>query len=120
MEYEMIDAILIDPFDHSVSKVYVKNELQSMYKVMQCSLIEVVYLPSNQLLIIDEEGRLKSNNRWFTIGDNSYAGRCLLVDDSPDGEFVSTTTDIDDIANTLYFEEEGFHEEPFMKFIPIN
>lgn len=115
----MIDAILIDPFDQSVSKVYVKNELQSLYEVMQCSLIEVVYLPYNQRLIIDEEGRLKKN-RWFTIGDNSYAGRCLLVDDSPEGEFVSSTADIDSIANMLYFEEEGFHEEPKMFFTPLN
>ena len=115
----MIDAILIDPFDQSVSKVNVKNELQSLYEVMQCSLIEVVYLPSNQLFIIDEEGKLKKN-RWFTIGANSYAGRCLLVDDSPEGEFVSSTADIDSIANMLYFEEEGFHEEPKMFFTPLN
>ena len=115
-----LDAILIDPYDQSVSRVDVDDDLQSIYEVMQCGLIEVVYLPNNQLLVIDEEGRLNAKNRWFKIGDNAYAGRSLLLGNTSEGDFMSTDCTVDEIFNTVSFEEEGYYEEPQMFFMPLN
>jgi hypothetical protein len=35
--------------------------LEELYKHLECDIIEVVYMPNDQIMIIDEEGRLKEN-----------------------------------------------------------
>ena len=115
-----VDLILIDPFDESVSRVvYNKEDLISQVKTtMQCNLIDIVYLGAGVIMIVDDEGRFNNQNRWFKLSDQAYAGRCLLANDD-EGNTVSCNRSVDEIVDLTTFLEEGYHEEPFMEFIPI-
>ena len=70
-----LNVILIDPYDQSISRVDIDGSLESIYKVLQCRLIDIMNLGENIDLIMDDEGRLNSKNRWFAWGGNSFAGR---------------------------------------------
>lgn len=116
-------AILIDPFEQSIKETEIENTLgglDAIYKVMDCRLVDIVSLGNNHDLFIDDEGRLKSNNRWFTIGGHAFAGKCLLLDhDVVNGQTISTSLSIDDVKVKIEFLDEDYHEEPFMNFIPL-
>lgn len=114
-----IEAILIDPFDQSLSMVDIDEGLEPMYKVLQCRLIDYQHLGANHDLVMDDEGRLKQDNRWFKLAGNSYAGRCLIVDNDEYGNTVSTTLTIDKIKDYVKFLHEGYYEEPYMQFIGL-
>ena len=38
-------------------------KLKELYKLLKCDLVEVVYLNSNLIMIIDEEGKLRSEHK---------------------------------------------------------
>lgn len=37
-------------------------KLDELYKHLQCSLVEVINLNQDDIMVVDEEGKLKSNN----------------------------------------------------------
>tara|TARA_R100000935_G_C2788328_1_gene144825 strand:- start:298 stop:669 length:372 start_codon:yes stop_codon:yes gene_type:complete len=115
-----VDLILIDPFDESISRVTFNEEdlISQVKTTMQCSLIDVVYLGADVIMIVDDEGRFNNDNRWFKLGDQAYAGRCILANDN-EGTTSSCNRSVDEIVKVTTFLEEGYHEEPFMEFIPI-
>lgn len=113
---EKIKSILIDPFDQSISIVDLDKGLDPMYKVLQCRLIDYQHLGNNHDLVMDDEGRLKEDNRWFKLAGHSFAGRCLIVDCDEEGYTVSTTLTIDKIKQYIKFLDEGYYEEPYMEF----
>tara|TARA_R100000742_G_C4243490_1_gene62764 strand:+ start:297 stop:674 length:378 start_codon:yes stop_codon:yes gene_type:complete len=115
-----VNLILIDPFDESISRVaFNEDDLISQVKTtMQCNLIDIVDLGADVIMIVDDEGRFNNQNRWFKLGDQAYAGRCLLANDD-EGNTVSCNRTVDEIVALTTFLEEGYHEEPFMEFIPI-
>lgn len=51
--------------------------LQECYDLIDCSTIEVVYLPKNKILIVDEEATLKSN-QIVNVGASVLAGQFIL------------------------------------------
>jgi hypothetical protein len=113
-----LDLILIDPNDQSISRVDIDGSLESMYQVMQCRVIDIMNLTDNIDLIMDDEGRLINNNRWFSWGGNTFAGKCLIASHNDDGETTSCLLEIAQIKN-LEFLEEGYSEEPYMEFRPL-
>jgi len=110
-----LDLILIDPYDQSISRVDIDGSLKSIYEVLQCRVIDIMNLGENIDLIMDDEGRLNSKNRWFAWGGNSFAGRCLVASHNDDGDTDSCPLHISQIKN-LDFLEEGYSEEPYMEF----
>jgi hypothetical protein len=117
-----LDLILIDPYDQSISRVDIDGSLESIYEVLQCRVIDIMNLADNGEynidLIMDDEGRLINNNRWFSWGGNSFAGRCLVASHNDDGDTDSCPLQISQIKN-LEFLEEGYSEEPYMEFRPL-
>ena len=111
---------VIDPFDESISRVTFNEEdlISQVKTTMQCNLIDVVYLGADVMMIVDDEGRFNNDNRWFKLGDQAYAGRCILANDN-EGTTSSCNRSVDEIVDLTTFLEEGYHEEPFMEFIPI-
>lgn len=66
-------------------------ELKELYKLLDCSLIEVIRTPDNKLMIIDEEGKLnnKERNRKATkimegaiFVSDWIAGDALIINDN--------------------------------------
>ena len=113
-----LDLILIDPYDQSISRVDIDGSLESIYEVLQCRVMDIMRLGEGVDLIMDDEGRLNSQNRWFSWGGNSFAGRCLVASHNEDGDTLSCPISISNIKN-LEFLEEGYSEEPFMEFRPL-
>jgi len=131
-----LNLILIDPYDQSISRVDIDGSLESIYKVLQCRVMDIRNIYSdgdgsnnfitrwwddyctNVDLIMDDEGRLNNQNRWFSWGGMSFAGRCLVASSNEDGDTLSCTIRTSDIKN-IEFLEEGYSEEPFMEFRPL-
>jgi len=116
-----IDVIMIDPFDQSISRVDLEENpvgltLESLKKIMQCRTIDVVNLEADVILVVYDEGRLINDNRWFSLGSNTFAGRCILANTNEDGDTITCDRTVEEIINLTEFLEEGYSEEPFMEF----
>tara|TARA_Y100000114_G_C11760378_1_gene329264 strand:+ start:2144 stop:2554 length:411 start_codon:yes stop_codon:yes gene_type:complete len=118
---DIIEGILIDPFDCSLSRVEVQRDnIQSYYTVLDCDVIDIVQLGGGVVMICDDEGRLKTDNRWFKLGDTNYCGRALLLNTIVDEDGMYTNTDIklseEQVLDKLKWLPEDFYEEPEIKF----
>ena len=128
MTNNTVKALFIDPFKRDIKLVDLEideeNELvlKELYKFLDCELVEVVHLEGNRILIVDEEGLLKTDLRFFSLNDEIaksgsnqgyYAGKALIVDyiNSEPVDFKGMTcnyitfTDPDKVAQpTTYLE----------------
>ena len=122
-------GILIDPFLKKVTNVNVSpiNTLKEMYKHIGCSMVEVVSFGDTNDLWVDEEGLLKSNQRFFKVHNLPFghhgviAGRALLLKCDNEGGTTSTTQTIEQVMpriswdfshnNKFYDSETGLFTE---------
>lgn len=62
--------------DNKVKEVFPRNgkhfELQEMYELIGCSIIEIVYLHDNRPMVIDEEGSFKGPENINTLATRLY------------------------------------------------
>ena len=137
---EILTGLLIDPFEKKVTtvKVDTTNTLKSMYKLIGCSVVEVVGLfrPDDifgdefpEDIWCDEEGLLnpRGEQRFFKISDvpaehhGIIAGRGLILQGDKEGGTRSTSLTIEDILpriswdfthnNMIYSSETGLFTE---------
>jgi hypothetical protein len=75
------------------------------------------------MVIVDDEGLLKNNNRYFKLSEfhQPLAGRAIIVGYDDEGETISFDYDdsLDKFLETIEWMPEDHVEEPFMQFIPI-
>ena len=117
---EKIQTILIDPYDQSLSYVHISDSnIQDYYSVMQCSCFDVVRLGNGVIMFVDDEGILK-NNRYFQLGSQNFAGRCIIATETDDGGTTDCNLTIEQVAEKLEWLPEGHKEEPFMSFVKID
>tara|TARA_R100000656_G_scaffold80301_1_gene58872 strand:+ start:126 stop:515 length:390 start_codon:yes stop_codon:yes gene_type:complete len=114
-----IEYILIDPFSKSLTlKEY--TGIDDVKKDMEItSPLDVVRCPENQLIVVDDDGLLKNDQRYFKL--DSYhqplAGRAIFIGEDKEGEFASPIWTIDDLAEKISWMPEDTHVEPMMEFI---
>lgn len=85
-----IKAVLINPFKKSISLIDLKKkgdeiDLEHCHYLLDCDLVTFVYAKGNKLLVVDEEGLLKENNKPFKIdkvGQEYFVGKALLVQEN--------------------------------------
>ena len=53
-------AIFIDAVNRKVEEVQVENELHAFYEKIGCDMIEIIHLGGEHLMVVDEEGRIRS------------------------------------------------------------
>ena len=135
-----LNGLLIDPFLKKVTNVNVGTDhtLQDMYKLIGCSVVEVVGLfrPDDifgdefpEDIWCDEEGLLnpRGEQRFFKISDvpaehhGIIAGRGLILQGDKEGGTRSTSLTIEDILpriswdfthnNMIYSSETGLFTE---------
>ena len=117
---ERIKTILIDPYDQSLSYVDISDSnIQDYYSVMQCSCFDVVSLGGGVIMFVDDEGILK-DNRYFQLGSQNFAGRCIIANSTDDGGTTDCHLTIEQVAEKLEWLPEGHKEEPFMSFVKID
>lgn len=113
-------AILIDPFDQSVSEVDYNGDYKEIHNLCNCSTFDVVQLRDGENdIYVDDEGLLKTN-RYFRYVDGDYthtlAGKSLILAHDDEGSSVDTTLNAADVAWVVEFLPEGHIEEPMMEF----
>lgn len=80
-------AFFIDVTKKEVTEIDIENKLPAFYAKIGCRLIDTVPLGENQLLILDDEGRLKQERvgcfRFEGQGKNviPFFGNALMVND---------------------------------------
>lgn len=85
-----VKAILINPFKKTISLIDLKKDgdeidLDHCYELLNCDLVEFVYMKGNKILVVDEEGLLKENNMPFKIdnvGQEYFVGKALIVQEN--------------------------------------
>ena len=116
----MISGLLIDPFEQTVTEVELSEDytFADAKKHMQLDgPLDVVTLSDDTMVIVDDEGLLKNNNRYFKLSEfhQPLAGRAIVVGYADEGATISGSYNTD----TIEWMPEDHVEEPFMQFIPI-
>ena len=117
----MISGLLIDPFEQTVTEVELSEDstFADAKKHMQLDgPLDVVTLSDDTMVIVDDEGLLKNNNRYFKLSQfhQPLAGRAIIVGYDDEGE--TQTPELYDVHSIKWMPEDHV-EEPFMQFIPI-
>ena len=117
-------AILIDPFDESVSEVDYNGDYKEISNLINCGPIDCVSLDDTNDIYIDDEGLLKNPTRYFrifsykTMRISTLAGKGLILGHNDEGESIATTLDVNEYAKTIQFLPDTHVEEPYMEFFP--
>ena len=72
-------AILINPVKRTVESYTIDHRLASLQAAVGGNLAWGTELQTGDVLYIDDEGLLKPNPAFFSLGRRSFAGRGLLV-----------------------------------------
>ena len=112
-----MNAIFIDAQNQTVSMLEVENDLQAMYDKIGCLLVQVVEY-RDELIVCDEEARLKQWEHGFALGDWRIVGNALIVSDTEDGDFADTKMTAKDVAREIrVFGTEEKLPEPLIRVI---
>jgi len=118
-------AILIDPFKEKIRVAHppLDDYMSEIKEWMEVSCIDIVTLDDRNMMIVDDEGLLKNPNRYFRWVPNNYnyAGRAVIVGYDEDGETTDATYHPRSVEDKyVRWIQEGYKEEPFMQFVPID
>ena len=109
---KILNGILIDPYLKKVTNVKVKNDLKDFYRVLDCSMVEVVSFGDVNDLWVDEEGLLKSNQRFFKVHNLPFGhhgvivGKALLLRCGDNGGTEDCTLDIHEVTPRISWDFE--------------
>jgi hypothetical protein len=99
---EPLRAILIDPFRRVVQLHSIDHRLASLQAAVGGTIAFGAELQTGDVLYIDDEGLLKSNPVFFSLGRRSFAGRGLLV--GPERpRMTDVVSTIEEIAKKVRF-----------------
>ena len=94
-------AILIDPFDQTISEVEVTN----IAKTLQCDYWEPIFIGRNTNLCVDEEALLKPGRvffRWTTY-PRPILGRALVSSYNSDGDEIDVLWNLEAVTDHVVF-----------------
>ena len=112
-------AILIDVKTQEIKEVECGNNLQNIYDLIDCRLIDIVSIDDVNSIFVDDEGILKDNLYFEYSGSENVfklAGNGLVLGVDDEGNSISPTLTIEDVKGKVNFLPEGFKVEPYMEF----
>lgn len=103
-------AILIDPYDKSISEIEYDGTLESAYAIISCYTIQGVSIDDDHVVYVDEEGLLHEPKPfWQWWGSpNPIAGKGLIVKIDGEGEDAAATVPLDTITKLVSFPPVRF------------
>ena len=115
-----MNAIFINAGERSVAKIEISGDLNQMYDIIGCRLIQVVEY-RDELIVCDEEARLKPWTHGFELADWKICGNALILgDDSETGDFAGTKLTAEDVAKEIrFFGREERMPEPAIRVIGV-
>jgi len=110
-------TIFIDATNKTVTETEIENDLRAMYDKIGCRVVQVVEY-RDELIVCDEEARLKQWEHGFALGDWRICGNALIVSDTEDGDFTDTKMSTEEIAREIrFFGTEEKLPEPMIRVI---
>jgi hypothetical protein len=100
----MMKGYLINPEEKTVEVVEVGDGIDDIKTHIEASLFDVVRLPHNDAIYVDDEG-LYDKHDYFAIEGylNPLAGRGLVLGTDSEGESTDPIHELMDIANMVKF-----------------
>ena len=112
-------AIFINVHDRTVSPVEIENDLHAMYDKIGCDLVQTVPY-ENEILVCDEEARLKPWDAGFQLDDWRIVSNALIVAEDEDGDFTDTKLDAAVVVQQIrFFGTEEPMPEPCFRVIVL-
>ena len=123
-ELNGLRAILIDPFKEKIRVAHppLNDYMSEIKKWMEVDLIDIVTVNENNQMVLDDEGLLKSNNRFFHWSPlaTAYAGKAVIVGYDKDGETTDASYHLPVVEDELVeWLPEGFTKKPYMQFVGL-
>ena len=117
-------AILIDPFKEKIRVAYLPRDtyIDEIKKWMEVDLIDIVTVNESNQMVLDDEGLLKSNNRFFHWSPlaTAYAGKAVIVGYDKEGETTDASYHLPVVEDELVeWLPEGFTKKPYMDFVGL-
>jgi len=118
------NAILVDPFTQTTKEISVTSDYKQWKEILEIkSPIDVVTLNSETAVIVDDEGLLNEETRYFKLPDypQPLAGRAIVVGIDEDGEITDYNSGVSDSSYLkIKWMPEGFSVSPESTFIPFD
>ena len=118
------NAILVDPFTQTTKEITVTSDYKQWKEILEIkSPIDVVTLNSETAVIVDDEGLLNEETRYFKLPDypQPLAGRAIVVGIDEDGEITDYNSGVSDSSYLkIKWMPEGFSVSPESTFIPFD
>ena len=102
-------AILIDAVERAVREVEYDGKLSSAYALLRCELVDVVGLPADHDMFVDDEGLLKNEDDpdapFFMLRNGwTFAGSGLIVGPCDDeGEVTAASIPVEAVRASVAF-----------------
>ena len=123
--FKLVDVIVIDPFKQEVrwESFNDNGDPNELTDIMGCNTIDVVKLGGDVIMFVDDNGLLH-DNRYFSFNTaektQAFAGICVLALTDGDGGTKCFDRDIGSVREIVEWKHEGYKEEPFMAFVPLD
>ena len=114
-----MNAIFINAGERSITAIELENNLQAMYDIIGCRLIHVVEY-RDELIVCDEEARLKPLGHGFELADWKICGNALILGEDEEGDFAGTKLTAEDVVKEIrFFGREERMPEPAIRVIGV-
>jgi hypothetical protein len=123
--FKLVNVIVIDPFKQEVrwESFNDNGDPKELTEILGCTTIDVVKLGSDVIMFVDDNG-LMYDNRYFSFKTvektQAFAGICVLALTDGEGGTKSFERDIGSVREIIEWKHEGYKEEPFMAFVPLD
>jgi len=114
-------AILINPYNETITEVEYSGNFKEIYKLIDCSTFDCINIDDDNTLFVDDEGLLQQNRYFYWKDYTNLAGKALIIGvDYQTGEDCDTSWSLQEVENMVEWLPEGHEEEPMMEFITWN
>ena len=72
-------AIIIDPFDRTLTEVEHDGAIKSIYTILRCTTFDIVRAEWGAEIFVDDDGLGVTYQKFFEMGDTILAGRALIL-----------------------------------------
>lgn len=95
-------ALFVDATNKTMTEIEIENDLHALYDKIGCRLVQLVEY-RDELLVCDEEARLKSWDAGFQLDEWRIVSNALIVAEDEDGDFTETKLDAAEVARQIQF-----------------
>jgi len=116
----LISAIKIDVVKKEVYQIKIENDLDTLYKAINCQKVERMVINRNNDLWLDEEGLLhhpQPPKFWIKGAFAPFTGNGLVCGFDGEGQIISTTLKAEEMESRIVFLGNA-RIEPQCGFIP--